>query len=470
MSNMDNWVPPEAWVPHDYQKEAVQHLLKTPGSGLLLKPGKGKTSSLLAAFKILQGKGLVNAMLIVAPLRVIKFTWQQEAEKWADFEHLKFITLHGPAKDADLKRKADVYLINFEGLLWLLPKLAKLAEWPFQMLVIDESTKLKAYDSKRFKLLKPLLSKFKRRVILTGTPAPNSLMDLFSQMYIVDQGKALGRYITHFRNSFFTLDTSKSKPGEPPNAWNYVLNQGADIEIKERIKHLVYTSDGPEYTLGQEPLINDLYVELPPAAKKQHKNMLKLLMAQVEEGVVLAANAAVAMGKCIQIANGALYTDDQYNYEVLHDGKLDVVEDLLEELSGSPVLIWYHFKSDIARLQAKFPGEVFTAKSKPDIVERWNDGKIPIMYVHPLSAEHVLNLQKPSNTMIFFSIPCSSEGYQQAIARLARQGQKHQVTVHRILSRGTVDESLIRTLARRDANQASLIADLKEFWHGSKDL
>jgi len=466
----EEWVPPEKWVPHDYQVEAVQHLLATPGGGLFLKPGRGKTSSLLAAFKVLQQKGLVNAVLIVAPLRVVKFTWWQEARKWIDFEHFKFITLHGPTKDADLAKKADVYLINFEGLLWLLPKLAKMKEWPFQMLVIDESTKLKAYDSKRFKLLKPLIPKFKRRVILTGTPAPNSMMDLFGQIYVADAGKALGRYITHFRNSFFTLDMSKSPPGQPPNAWAYVMNPGADTLIRKLIEPIVYTSEGPEWEVGQEPLINDIYVELPANALKQHKNMLKLLMAQVESGVVLAANAAVGMSKCIQIASGALYIDDTHNYDVIHDCKLDVVEELLEELSGNPVLIWYHFKSDLARLQAKFPGEVFTAKSKLDIVDRWNAGEIPIMYVHPMSAAHGLNLQKGGNTMVYFTIPCSAEGYNQGIARLARQGQKNQVTVHRILARGTVDESLIKTLARREANQTALLEDLKEFWHGNKDL
>jgi len=461
---------PEPYIPHDYQREAIQHLLSAPHAGLFLKPGRGKTSSTLAAFKVLSTSGLSKAVLIVAPLRVVKYTWKQEAEKWLDFEHLKFITLHGAKKDDLLKEKADVYLINFEGLLWLLPKLKLMTTWPFDMLVIDESTKLKAYNSKRFKLLKPLLSKFKRRVILTGTPTPNSLMDLFAQCYVIDTGKALTRYITHFRNEFFDLDTSKSKPGEPPNAWAYVLKPGAEVEIKDRIAHLVYTSEGPEWEPGQEPLVNDIFVELPPTVRKQHRDMLKLLMAKIEAGVVLAANAAVAMGKCIQIANGALYVDDQYNFDVLHDTKLEVVEDLLEELAGAPVLIWYHFKSDLARLQAKFPGEAFTAKSSSDIVDRWNAGKIPIMYVHPMSAAHGLNLQHGGSTMIYFSIPCSSEGYSQGIARLARQGQKQQVTVHRILGSGTVDEALVKTLARRSNSQAALLDDLKEFWHGHKDL
>jgi len=460
---------PEPYTPHDYQREAIQHLLSTPHAGLFLRPGRGKTSSTLAAFKMLNAKGLSKAVLIVAPLRVVKFTWRQEAEKWLDFEHFKFVTLHGPKKDDLLKEKADVYLINFEGLLWLLPKLKTMAVWPFDMMVIDESTKLKAYDSKRFKLLKPLLSKFKRRVILTGTPSPNSLMDLFAQCYIMDCGQALTKYITHFRNAFFTLDTSKTKPGEPPNAWAYVPKPQASEQIQERIKHLVYTSDGPEWAEGQEPLINDILVELPSAVRKQYKSMERILMAQVQSGVVLAANAAVAAGRCRQIASGALYTDDQHNYDVLHDAKLEVVEDLLEELAGNPVLVWYEFKSDLERLQAKFPGAVLTAKSPMNMVDRWNVGEFPIMYVHHQSSAHGLNLQFGGSTMIYFTVPWSSEGYSQGIARLARQGQKSQVVVHRILARGTVDEAIIKTLERRSGVQTDLLTALREHWDANNE-
>lgn len=455
---------PQSYVPHDYQREAIQHLLSTPYAGLFLRPGRGKTSSTLAAFKMLRAAGLVKAALIVAPLRVVKFTWAQEADKWLDFERLKFIILHGPDKDALLAKEADIYLINFEGLLWLLPKLKSLSQWPFDMLVIDESTKMKAYDSKRFKLLKPLLPKFRRRVILTGTPSPNSLMDLFAQSYIMDCGKALGKYITHFRNEFFVLDTSKSKPGEPPNAWAYTLAPGADEKIRKRIEHLVYTSDGPEWAAGQEPLVNDIYIELPAAVRKQYRDMERVLMAQVRAGVVLAANAAVAAGRCRQIASGALYTDDQHSYEVLHDAKLDVVEDLLEELNGTPTLVWYEFKSDLERLQTKFPGAVLTAKSSSDTVDRWNAGEFPIMYVHHQSSAHGLNLQFGGSTMIYFTVPWSSEGYSQGIARLARQGQKSQVTVHRILARRTVDEAIVKTLAQRAEVQTDLLTALREYW------
>ena len=468
---MTEWVAPAKFIPKDYQRDAIKHILSTPGCGLFLKPGRGKTSSTLKAFKILKEKGMSKAVLIVAPLRVVKYTWPAEVLKWEDFEDLSVTILHGPKKDELLaSERSDIYLINFEGLLWLLPKLAKMkpSAWPFDMLVVDESTKLKAYDSKRFKLLKKLLPGFKRRLILTGTPTPQSKMDLFAQAYIMDCGKALSPFITHFRNLYFFIDTSHLKPGEPPPLWRYQLKPGADQAINEKIKHLVYTSDGPAFEEGQEPIFNDIYIELPKGARKQYRDMEKLLFSQLEAGVVLAANAAVASGKCRQLANGAMYTDDQHNYEVIHDEKLEAVDELLEQLVGECVLIWYEFKSDLARLLERFPGEVLTAKSPPDIIECWNAKQIPILYVHWQSAAHGLNMQYGGNTMIYFTTPWSGEGFTQGVARLARQGQTEQVIVHRIVARRTVDEVVIKTQALREASQNDFLEVLRAYWHDNK--
>ena len=468
---MTEWVAPVKFIPKDYQRDAIKHILSTPGCGLFLKPGRGKTSSTLAAWKILRDKGHSKAVLIVAPLRVVKYTWPAEVSKWEDFEDFSVTILHGPKKDELIaESKTDIYLINFEGLLWLLPKLAKLkpSAWPFDMLVVDESTKLKAYDSKRFKMLKKLLPGFKRRVILTGTPTPQSKMDLFAQAYIMDCGKALSPYITHFRSNYFFIDTSHLKPGEPPPMWGYQLKPGADEAINGRIKHLVYTSDGPAYEPGQEPIFNDVYVELPKDARKKYRDMEKLMFAQLEAGTILASNAAVASGKCRQISNGALYTDDDANYEVIHDEKLEAVDELLEQLVGECVLIWYEYKSDLARLLERFPGEVLTAKSPPDIIERWNARQIPILYVHWQSAAHGLNMQYGGNTMIYFTTPWSGEGFTQGVARLARQGQTEQVIVHRIVARRTVDELVIKAQALRDANQNDFLEALRAYWHDNK--
>ena len=472
MTDLTNWVPPEKFVPHPYQIDAIKHGLSVAGGGLFLPPGLGKTSSVLMIIKLLFSKQLTKGVLIVSPLRVMKYTWPPEVAKWEDFEHFKLVTLHGAKKDAAFKEKADIYLINFEGLLWLLPKIATLhpSKWPFDMLVIDESTKLKAYDSKRFKKLKPLLGKFRRRLIMTGTPTPNSMMDIFAQAYIMDCGKALTQFITHFRNEFFFLDTSKSKPGEPPNAWDYKIQPGGADRINDRIRHLVYSSNGAGFIKDQTPIFNDVFVELPPAARAQYKTMEKVLFSQLEAGIVLAANAAVASGKCRQIANGHLYTDDKQSYEELHSEKLDAMEDLIEELSGNPCLVWYEFKSDLARLRAKFPGEVLTAKSPDDVVERWNRGETPILYVHWQSAAHGLNLQFGGFNMIYFCVPWSGEGYSQGIARLARQGQKHQVIVHRILARRTIDELIVKTLAKREATQEDFLKELREYWNAQKDV
>jgi len=468
---MTDWKPPEKFIPKDYQRDAIKHILSTPGCGLFLKPGRGKTSSTLAAYKLLKKGGHTKAVLIVAPLRVVKYTWPAEVTKWEDFEDFSVTILHGPKKDELFETsKSDIYLINFEGLLWLLPKLAKLkpSAWPFDMLVVDESTKLKAYDSKRFKLLKKLLPGFKRRVILTGTPTPQSKMDLFAQVYIMDCGKALSPYITHFRSNYFFIDTSHLKPGEPPPMWGYQLKPGADEAINGRIKHLVYTSDGPAYEPGQEPIFNDVYVELPKEARKKYRDMEKLMFAQLEAGTILAANAAVASGKCRQISNGHLYTDDEANYEVIHDEKLEAVDELLEQLVGECVLIWYEYKSDLARLLERFPGEVLTAKSPPDIIDRWNAKQIPVLYVHWQSAAHGLNMQYGGNTMIYFTTPWSGEGFTQGVARLARQGQTEQVIVHRIVARRTVDELVIKAQALRDASQNDFLEALRAYWHANK--
>ena len=783
---MTEWVAPAKFIPKDYQRDAIKHILSTPGCGLFLKPGRGKTSSTLAAYKLLKKGGHTKAVLIVAPLRVVKYTWPAEVSKWEDFEDFSVTILHGPKKDELFaESKTDIYLINFEGLLWLLPKLAKLkpSAWPFDMLVVDESTKLKAYDSKRFKLLKKLLPGFKRRVILTGTPTPQSKMDLFAQAYIMDCGKALTPFITHFRSNYFFIDTSHLKPGEPPPMWGYQLKPGADEAINNKIKHLVYTSDGPAYEPGQEPIFNDVYVELPKDARKKYRDMERLMFAQLEAGTILAANAAVASGKCLsegtevltdqgwvciealnksfkvwdgirwvnidglqyngykqvvscwgvmmtpdhkilttsgwatakeildgephkrydrpsirlpyryrfglhaktlwdlcssslvcavsmrqyyrnirrksatqktrkdsvlwlqawrninkckaaaryvwqkllgilgssqstlyksitqrlgklrwpwhyvlramatireflerhganirswfntrpnrcewavfsgelsvghygtaiqkqahkyyagnatrpydnsrsfgglrgrlpntvqttemglgdttcvdtakevkvfdvlnagplsrftvrnkagecilvhncrQISNGHLYTDDEANYEVIHDEKLEAVDELLEQLVGECVLIWYEYKSDLSRLLERFPGEVLTAKSPADIIDRWNARQIPILYVHWQSAAHGLNMQYGGNTMIYFTTPWSGEGFTQGVARLARQGQTEQVIVHRIVARRTVDELVIKAQALRDANQNDFLEALRAYWHDNK--
>lgn len=460
---------PEKFVPHKYQEEAIKHTLSTPGCALFMNPGLGKTASILASIKILKNKGFVKGVLIVAPMRVMRHTWIQEAEKWLDFEDFKFITLHGKDKDGLLRKKADIYLINFEGLLWLLPILAKLKEWPFDMLVVDESTKMKAYDSKRFKFLKKVLHRFKRRIILTGTPTPNTMMDLFAQIFIVDLGASLGKYITHFRNTFFEVDTKNCKPGEPPKAWEYRLVPNGEQIIKSRIEHLVYTSNGEGFVKDQTPIINDIYVELPESARKHYRTMERILMAALENNTVLAANAAVASGKSRQIANGALYYDDQHNYEEIHSEKLDVLEDLYEELNGQPVLVWYEYKHDLERILKRFPhskhgSEVLTASSPIDIVQRWNNKEIPILYVHHQSAGHGLNLQYGGNTMIWFSTCWSGENYDQGVARLARQGQQNRVIVHRIIARNTVDEVVIATLARKSATQEDFLAALRQYW------
>lgn len=453
------------FIPHTYQEKAIAFGLERQFAGFFLRPGQGKTSIILAIMKLLKKQGFAKAALVLAPLRPTYLVWPQEVEKWDEFRRFSIGILHGPRKDRVLSEKHDLYLMNYEGLGWLSDALTKMKSWPFDVLVADESTRLKHTNTQRFKILKPLLQRFKRRYILTGTPAPNGLMDLFGQAYVMDRGQSLGPYITHFRNEFFY------QTGYGGYTW--LLKPGAEKEIHTRLSPRVFRLAGD---VKLPPLtINDVWVDLPPKARSVYNQLEGQLRVDFLEGRVTAANAAVASMKCRQVANGGIYLDGtDRDWKQIHDEKAEAAAELVEELSGDPVLIAYEFKHDLARLKKVLGDDVphvgggVSVKRSIEIERDWNAGKLPVLLGQPQSVAHGLNLQAPGRTIIMAGLTWNYEDYDQFISRIRRQGQTRPVILHRILARNTVDEVIVKVLTAKGATEGKLMGALNDYWKGRK--
>lgn len=459
--------PSIPWNPHDYQKKAIKFLLEHAAAGLFLDPGLGKTSITLAAIKILKAKGLLERALIVAPLRVCYTVWPREVEKWTDFGNLKVVVLHGGKKEQALKEKADIYVINPEGLEWLCSN-NRLKALGVDTLVIDESSKFKHTGTRRFKTLKPTLAKFRRRWILTGTPAPNGLMDLFGQVYILDLGRALNPYITKFRAEFF----------DPIGYGGYTWVPKPDTEsrITELLKPLTLRLAAEDYLKLPELVENNIYVDLPPGARRVYDELESQMLATLDSlDVVTAMSAAAASIKCRQVANGGIFLQldetpavHSDKWKNLHNAKTEAVVDLIEELNGQPVLIAYDFEHDRDRLRKALPNCVFasdySAKKFSDVERAWNAGEISELAGHPMSLGHGLNLQAVGQHVIWHSMTWDLELYLQFIRRILRQGNRHKrVFCHHILARGTVDMAMARAMKVKTNNQNKLLNALNEY-------
>ena len=443
----------------------LQGCSSTPDNGL------GKTSITLAAVKVLKKEKLLKHALIVAPLRVIYSVWPKEVVKWKDFNELSVSILHGPEKPQALKQAADCYLINPEGLQWFLKNDGEnLKKLKIDTLIIDESSKFKHTQTLRYKTLKPFLKSFRRRWILTGSPTPNGLLDLFGQMYILDLGAALSPYITQYRRMYF------NPTGFGGYEWQ--IKPGAAERINQAIKPMILRLDAEDYLELPELIYNDIYVDLDPKVMKVYRQMEDQLYTQLANGeVVTAANAGVATMKCRQIANGGLYKQlivdipiiKGDRWEHLHMTKAEAVADLVEELEGQPCLIAYDFEQDLERLFAvlgkdtPYIGGGVSAKRGQAIELNWNAGKIPVLMGHPASMAHGLNLQDSGNAVVWHSLTWNFEHYDQFIRRVWRQGSKHKrVFVHHIIARGTIDEVILRTLRGKDKTQKGFLNALKE--------
>lgn len=438
------------WNPHPYQERAIRLMLTQAAVGLFLDPGLGKTSIVLAAIKILLTKRLITRVLIVAPLRVAEHTWPSEMNKWEEFDSLTYAVIHGNHRNERLSLDVDIHLINPEGLPWLIENHGLNQ---YDVLVIDESSKFKDSQTKRFKSLKPWIPNFKRRWILTGTPVPNGLMDLFGQIYILDLGRSLGRFITHYRKEFF----------DPTGFGGYQWVQKPDAfpKIIERISPLLLRMSSAEF-LEMPELINvTIPVPIPPEVIKIYRDVEEEFIAEVGTESIVAATGAVAGVKCRQIANGAVYINDEHDYVELHDAKIRALEDLLEELGGNPALILYEFEHDKERIKKALGpdtvpvlGSGLSESQLYTLIERFNAGNLATLLGHPSSMGHGLNLQGACHHIIWFGIPWNLEHYIQAIARVYRQGQKSQrVFVYHLVAELTVDVRVMNVLIEKDRDE-----------------
>lgn len=452
------------WEPHEYQKEAVKFLVEKGSAALWLDPGLGKTAVVLSAFRILKLKGLAKKMLVIAPLRPVHGVWPPEAKKWEQFADYSVGVLHGGAKAKVLKQQHDIYVINFEGLGWLSSQLNG-KDWPFQILTVDEISYMKNTQTQRFKTIKPLLDKFDRRWGLTGSPAPNSLLDIFGPQLILDQGATFGPYISRFRTEYFFPSGY--------GGYEWKLQSDGEARIHAALAGKVLRMAALDHLDLPELTYNDIMVDLPPNARKLYDAFENNLTVELNSGNVTAVNAAVAVMKGQQIANGGSYLDDDGSGNAristhLHDAKTEAVLDLVEELSGQPCIIGYHFAHDLERLKAAFPnapiiGSGVVGHKLDSIIDDWNAGKTSVLLAHPMSAGHGLNLQGTGHAVIWYSLTWSLEIYEQFIRRLWRQGQKNHIVVHHIMAKDTIDEAIMMAIRRKDKTQQTLLTAVRDY-------
>ena len=454
-----------SWSPRSYQEVGVQLMIKQACAGLLWKPGRGKTSVVYAAFRILQEKGFANRWLIICPIRPAYNVWPNQCHSYADFDGLRVCVLHGKDKEEKLHDpNYDLYIINPEGLQWLFggdtpdPGRVRTIRSMFDGLVVDESTKFSNPQTKRFKLLRTAVKYFKRRYILTGSPRPKSLMDLFGQIYILDEGSSLGRYITHFRGKYFYPSGFGGYDWKPA--------PGAQGEIIKKISPLVHVMDDEEGLDLPELLINDIWVDLPPAAAKLYKQMENEMIAQVESGQVVAANAAVASSKCRQIANGILLHTDKGEYTPVHEAKIEALNDLMEQLGGEPLLITYEFVADRTRIAEELKVPCISTGNPNhdnDYIRKFSKGELVAVQGHPQSISLGIDgLQNACCDIAMVGVTWSLLNYEQVIQRVRRSGSRAKtVTLHRILAKGTVDEKVVQVLDSRERSQDSFLAMLR---------
>ncbi|MCW6106315.1 DEAD/DEAH box helicase [Clostridium sporogenes] len=442
------------YKPHGYQAFSTEFILKHKSAGLFLECGLGKSViTLTAIVELMYNMFDVSKVLVIAPLRVADTTWQDEIEKWEHLKYLKLSKVLGSKKNRimALYKKADVYTINRENVPWLVDFYKN--DWPFDMVIIDELSSFKSPSAKRFKALKKVRHKIKRIVGLTGTPAPNGLLNIWSQIYLLDGGERLGRTFTGYRNRYF--HPQKYINGVIPA--DYVINEDAEENIYEKISDICISMKALDYLKMPECIFNKVMVELSEKDMKLYRKLERDLLLPFEDSDVDAKNAAVLSNKLLQMASGAVY-DEFGDVKLIHDKKLDALEDLIEAANGKPVLVYYGFKHDKDRIKERF--EVEEINTSEDIA-KWNDGKIQIALCHPASTGHGLNLQEGGCTIIWFSMTWSLELYQQANARLYRQGQKHTVVIHHIIAKDTVDEKVIQALENKDTSQTALIDAVK---------
>lgn len=448
------------YKPHDYQKYCIQYILEHPTAAIFLDCGLGKTSITLSAIdQLMYDRFEIDKVLVVAPLRVATVSWPDEIKKWSSFNHLRYSVVVGSAKErkAALKKDADIYIINRENLQWLIEK----SEMPFDfsMVILDELSSYKNWNSKRFKAFMKVRPKVKRVVGLTGTPSSNGLMDLFAEFKCLDMGKRLGRFISQYRLNYFRPDRMNGQI-----VYSYKLLPGAEQQIYNKISDITISMKALDHLVMPELVSTRYPVYMDDEEQQAYDDLKKdLILPYLEKESITAANAASLSGKLCQMANGCVYSDDG-NEVMFHDRKLDALEDMVEAANGKPVMVAYWFKHDLSQISERLQhmGVNFMKLDSEESMRKWNASELEVALVHPSSMGHGTNLQAGGSSLIWFGLTWSLELYQQTVARLWRQGQKSEtVVVQHIITAGTVDEDILNALSTKEVTQNALIAAVK---------
>lgn len=430
---------------HRYQNHAVQFLKDTPRAFFMLGLGLGKTTCALTAVSDLMDEFKCRKVLVVSPLRVAKETWPAELRKWEQVTHLKGSVLCGdPKQRAAATKHGDLHFINVENLRWLETYLG--ARWDYEVLILDESSGYKNQDTKRWKCARRLCRKTERVVLMSATPSPNSLVDLWAQVYLLDGGQRLGTSVTAFRNTYFRV---VDKDGR-----KWVPRRGAEAIIYQKIADITLVMQAEDYLSMPDKFILEVPVDIGEDGREAYNSFEATCVADLPGGEVEAFSAAALLGKLTQFANGHVYDADK-NVHVIHEAKLDALVELIEE-AQEPVLVGYTFQSDRDRILARLPHAEVIGKDMT-VIDRWNRGEIPVLIAHPASAGHGLNLQHGGRHLIWFGPPWSLELYLQMNGRLHRQGQARPVMIHHLIATGTVDETIMAVLGGKDASQQRLL-------------
>ena len=447
------------YEPHNYQTFAINYIEEHPIAAVLLDMGLGKTSITLTALNdLLFDSFEAHRILVIAPLRVARDTWPAEADKWDHLQSLICSVAVGTESErrSALLKPADIYIINRENVQWLIEE-SKLP-FNYDTVVVDELSSFKNYQAKRFRAMMKVRPTVKRIIGLTGTPSANGLMDLWAEFRLLDMGDRLGRFISHYRLDYFQPDKRNGQV-----IFSYKPLPGAEQLIYDKISDITISMKSTDFLKMPELVSIEYTVRLSDEERQRYDELKSDLVLQLPNGEITAANAAALTGKLCQMANGAIYSDDSSTIPI-HDRKLDALEDIIEAAGDKPLLVAYWFKHDLARITERMKKLhiPFSKLDSAESIKRWNDGELPVALVHPASAGHGLNLQSGGSCIVWFGLTWSLELYQQTNARLWRQGQSAEtVVVQHIVTKGTIDERILKVLSKKDSTQAALIEAVK---------
>ncbi len=437
---------------HFYQLALIDFIKQKKKAGLFIDMGLGKTSISLTAVKdILEDFAALN-VLVIAPLRVANTVWKQEAQKW---EHLKDLNIEictGSLQErkSQLKKKADIHIINKENVQWLVEHFEK--QWKWDLIIIDESSTFKSHKAKRFKYLRKILKNVSHLILLTGTPSPQSLLDLWAQVYLLDNGERLGKNISSYRQRFFKQSGYMG--------FQYKPIEGAEDQIKSLIKDICVTMKAEDYLTMPKRIIKNEYVEMIPSLKNQYDNLQKNFIIELKKGVnIVAPSASTVANKLLQMCNGCVY-DEERNIHQIHTLKIEALKEIIEDNPNENLLVAYNYNHDLEALQKAFPRAVVLGKSGKE-VEEWNKGKIKLLLAHPASAGYGLNMQYGGSTIIWYGLTWSLENYQQFNKRIDRQGQTKPVKIIHLIMKSGYDELVMKALTSKAKTQDEIMEYLK---------